>query len=272
MIQPKKLLFVLFIFISAGTFAQNIWLNDSADVFGFEFVKPSLKGSNDGTNFFTGAYNLSFGKSVNDKSQIRIELPIAHVKVDFFGQQDSETTIGNLYFGYRTRKTTSNVFSEFGVVLPTASDDNFSAILYGVYADVNRNEMFAPDIIGITAKVNVENPINDKGLYYKIRGGLLFLRDTEYDENFSFMDFSGQFGFNSTDNVNIIAGVSGRLGLNENTELDSNGDKSTLYFGAGISYHHNNIEPGVSLRVPIDNPVKDIVNNSVAISLLFHLK
>lgn len=150
-------------------------------------------------------------------------------------------------------------------------------MLFASYADVNRAEMFSPNIAGLTAKVNVENVINDEGLYYKIRGGLLFLKETKSrfigpKRNFFCMDFSSQVGFHSTDNLNLIAGVSGRLGLNENAKLDLEGDQSTLYFGFGTSYKSKSIESGISLGAPLDDPAKGIVNNSIALSLLFHLK
>jgi hypothetical protein len=267
--KPKKLLFVLFIFISTSTFAQNIWLNDSTDVFGIEFVKPSFKSGNDRINFLAGAYNLSLVKSVSEKSQIRMELPVTHFSGDF---GDSETSTGNFYLGYRNKNLSNGLNTEIGIIMPLVDEDKFDASSMGFFGDFNRIEMFSPNVVGLTVKVKKSDLINEKGLYYKVGGDLLFLRETDFDENFFYLDFTGQIGYKSPDKINILAGISGRMGLNENTELDIDGDKSILFFGAGISYRNKNIEPGISLRIPIDKPVNDFINNSVAFSLLFHLK
>jgi len=266
--KPILIVFTLFVYLLSNKgYSQNIWLNDTSDFFAFEFVKPTFDGGNEGIKFFSAAYVFSFGKKLGNNTMLITELPIAYFHGDF---GDSEFAVGNIYAGIRTSLGSPKSSGEFGVYFPTAPDDKPIASLMAIFSDPNRIESFAPETFGLTAKVKFEDDINDNGLYYKLRGGFLFLTNTDNDFTGYFLDISGQFGYLS-DKVNILTGISARIGLNEDTELDASGDKTSMFFGIALSYRSDNFEPGLSLRIPIDNPYKDVISNSFGISLLFHL-
>lgn len=257
--------------LTSKVHAQNIWLNDTTDFFAFEFVTPSLEGGNDNFSFLSGSYNLSYGKRLNSKTRFIVELPIVYAKIDAFGQSDSEFGIGNIYLGVRTGQNSNPLSGEFGVLLPTSSDDETTALGFGGFSDFNRSEAYIFDSWSLTAKLKYEKKINENGLYYKLRSGFLFSRDTDIERSRYYLDLAAQIAYRSDDNLNFIAGLSGRFGLNDETELDSDGDKSSVFFGVGVSYRTKNFEPGLTMRIPVDDPVKDFISNSIAINLLFHL-
>ncbi|WP_456459916.1 hypothetical protein [Reichenbachiella sp.] len=169
--------FILLTFsILSNLLAQSPWLNNTgAGFFSFEFSRPKVPFFNGEESFFSASYDIAGGVTIGDQSELIIDLPIAHFNAknsDF--DFDPQTTIGNIYLGFRTGDRSNPVRGEFGVLLPTASDDNELATFIGALAMPNREEKFAADSWGLTAKLRGEDIINDDGLFYRANAGLLY--------------------------------------------------------------------------------------------------
>lgn len=271
--QKTKLAIIAgLLLISTHSWAQSPWINNNNPGFiTFEFSKPSF-GGNDGLSFFSAAYDLSGGFALGEKSELIFDLPIGYFKTsnDFFGV-DSETSLGNLYVGVRTGDRSKNLRGEFGAYLPTSPDDKPLASLIGIYALPNREEKFAPNFWGLSAKAVTEKVINDKGAYYRFRGGLLYLNNSDADITAMYLDYGGQVGLRADTGVGIFAAVSGRTGLGDDSKYAED-DSSSFLFALGLSYRSKNFEPGVTLNLPLDEPYKQLIDNVINVSFLFHLQ
>lgn len=264
-------LFSLCLF-SMSAFAQNPWLNNNKPGFiSFEFSKPSINGGNDGLSFLTGVYDISGGFSIGDKSELIVDLPIASIKVndDFFGST-SETAVGNIYLGWRTGDRDKNLRGEFGAYLPLADDEKILASSIGILSLPNREEKFFPNAWGLSAKAIAEKDLNDKGAYYRFRGGLLFLNDSEAEISALYLDYSGQIGMRTDNGVGIFAGATGRTGLGDDSKYAED-DSSSFLFTFGLSYRSKNVEPSLTFNLPLDDTYKQLINNVISVSFLVHL-
>ncbi|MEO9803612.1 MAG: hypothetical protein ABJF04_10215 [Reichenbachiella sp.] len=272
MLQKTKLTTLIGIFLfSFNSLAQSPWLNNNKPGFvAFEFSKVSLKGDSD-LGFLTGTYDLSGGFSIGEKSELIVDLPIAHFKAtdDFFGSV-SETTIGNLYLGLRTGDRSKRIRGEFGVYLPTTADDKLFASSIGAFSVPNREEKFFINVWGLAARAIAEKSINDAGAYYRFRGGLVYLRDSDAELSALYLDYSGQIGVRTENGIGILAGISGRTGIGDDSKYAED-DSSSFLFALGLSYRTRNFEPGLTLNLPLDEPYKQLINNVINVSLLFHL-
>lgn len=260
--------------LSTNLFAQSPWTNNTqGNFFSFEFSKGNFEGGNDGINFFTAVYGLSGGVELSDKSELIVDLPIAHYSPKDDDFADKENSVGNLYIGIRTGDRSNPVRGEFGVLLPTTSDDNLFANLVGSYSLPNREEKFASDIWGLSAKVRAEDIIDDNGLFYRVNGGLTYAKYSadDLDFNFLYLDYVGQIGIRSDSGVAGVIGFSGRTALNEDSKY-SEDDSFSFVAGIGLSYRSNNFEPGITLNLPLDDPYKQVVDNVINFTFLFHFE
>ncbi|MEP2024526.1 MAG: hypothetical protein ABJH98_19610 [Reichenbachiella sp.] len=257
--------------LSSGLFAQSPWLNNTeTDFFTFEFSKPNINGGNEGIGFFSAVYDLSGGFAISDKTEIIADLPISVFSPSGDNDIESEVTLGNIYLGVRTGDRSKPVRGEFGFLIPSTSDENFNASAIGIFGLINREEKFSPNTWGLTGKVLVENDLNDKGLFYRLKGGLFYLNNTDAEITGLYLDYLGQLGINTDEGLTASVGISGRTGLNDDSKYGED-DSSSFLFALSASYRSNNFEPGMSLHIPMDDPFKEIVNNIINVSLLFHL-
>lgn len=267
--------FILLTFsISSNLLAQSPWLNNTgAGFFSFEFSRPKVPFFNGEESFFSASYDIAGGVTIGDQSELIIDLPIAHFNAknsDF--DFDPQTTIGNIYLGFRTGDRSNPVRGEFGVLLPTASDDNELATFIGALAMPNREEKFAADSWGLTAKLRGEDVINDDGLFYRANAGLLYgkVSSDDFDLSYLYLDFVGQIGIRSEGGFCGVFGISSRTGLNDDAKY-SDDDSSSFIAGIGVSYRSNNFEPGLTVNLPLDDPFKDVIDNVISVSFLYHL-
>lgn len=255
---------------TSDLFAQSSWLNNrQSNFFTFEFSKPSFNGGNDGVGFFSAAYDLSGGFALGEKADLIVDLPMAYFN-DTEGLFDSEFAFGNVYLGIRTGDRSNPVRGEFGVLLPTANDDKGLASLVGVSAMPNREEKMIPDIWGLTANAVVDKDFNSEGAYYRLKGGLFYMKDTEIDLAAIYLDYMAQIGIRKEQGVGAFIGLSGRTGVNDDAKYEED-DASSFIASLGLSYKKNNFEPGLTMNLALDDPFKQLINNVINISLLYHL-
>ncbi|MEO9966073.1 MAG: hypothetical protein ABJF11_09810 [Reichenbachiella sp.] len=257
--------------LSFQSFGQSPWLNNNnPGFFAFEFSKVKLSGGNDGLGFLTAVYDLSGGFSVGEKTELIVDLPISHFKASE-SSFPSETTIGNLYVGIRTGDRSKPLRVEIGASLPTTAEDKLFASSFGTLALLNREEKFTPNTWGLNAKLTAEKPINDNGLYYRVRGGLLYWKLKDFDVSLLHLDLMGQIGLRTSDGIGVLAAINSRVGLTEDSKFGED-DAASFLFALGASYRSKNFEPGLTLNVPLDDPYQDAVSNVFNVSLLFHLE
>ncbi len=263
-----SLFFIVFILLfSYNVSSQSIWLNDQNGFFTLEYAKPSLKGES-GIKFLSGTYDLSIGSRLGNKFMLIGDVPITHFNSDY---TNSETSIGNIFIGGRIGDAEKPAKFEIGAFLPTGNGDNIYALSYGALSYPNRMEKFIPDTWTLSTRLRIDDTFNDPKFFYRFMTGVafIFFDDSNTTDQVFFMDFAGQVGIRSEDNLTVRVGLDGRVGLNDSAKF--NGDDATSILGGmGISYRVNNFEPGIELKFPLDKPYKDLIGNIFSLTLLYH--
>lgn len=273
MILTKRIALTLFVFfLSTSLFAQNIWLSDTAEYYGLEYTKASFKGPSD-ASFFSGVFHVYGAKRIGKNLLLNIDIPILNLNDD----DDSETSFGNIHVGLKLGTKKPSTFGKIAAILPTVDEDKSSAIGRGFITDPIRIEVVMPWAWGLIAKINHEQKLNDKGLYVKVNGGLVFFRDTksvsQFDEpldNYLYADYKLQLGFRSTDNIKFLAAIEGRTGLNDEVSESFFGERSIFLADLGLSYKAMHLEPGLIVKMPLSDPFKDALSNTITFSLIYH--
>ena len=271
-ISMLKFIFVfLFIVLSMEVNGQYLWLDRSNNnSIAYEFLKPSFKNAEDMT-FFTSAMFLSGRFVTSDKITIIGEIPFAIYGQDREqGENISENAFGNPYVGIEVKGENSPVFGEFGIRLPFApSEDNQSAVMVGAFTEfVERLEAFIPEILPVNAFVNYYS-VNKSALAIRLRGGFSgWFATGDRDENEWFLMYGVQGGY-QTEQVNVMAGLSGRwwLSLEDADFAEKTFHQLILEADFGLG----SVRPGVLIKVPLDDDLKEFVDLVWGISFLVNL-
>ena len=260
-------------FLSTSLFAQSIWLPDTAEYIGLEFTKASFKGPSD-ASFFSGVFHVYGSKKIGKNLYLNVDVPILNLN----DEDDSESSFGNVQVGLKLGTKKPSTFGKIAGILPTVDEDKPSAIGRGFITDPLHLEVVMPWAWGLIAKMNHEQKLNNKGLYFKVNGGFVFFRDTksgsQFDEpleNYLFADYMLQLGFRSVDNIKFSAAVEGRTGINDVVSESFFGKRSAFMADLGISYKSKLIEPGILVKLPLSDPFKDALSNTITFSLIYHL-
>jgi hypothetical protein len=268
------ILFFALLFYSGG-FSQTIF-NDFTrhKSITIEWLKPSF-GEDSNTTFFTSSFFLNFHLPASENTYLVGELPFSYAKYEYennsrFFLDESGSTIGNPYLGVEYQGTGNSRFmGEFGVRIPLASDENV-ATGTGLTTDfIDRAEAFAPKVVSIHAMAN-HLYRSEQGLSLRFRGGLLlwlYTRDTG-DRTEFFLLYGLIIGYNSAA-VRFHGGFNGRVLL---TQGGGFSEKSLHQFIASANFGSGTVRPGFSLRIPLDEDLKEILDSTIGLDVAFHLK
>ncbi|MFQ5675302.1 MAG: hypothetical protein ACE5G1_05340 [bacterium] len=268
--QLLAIVAVILVF-SAPLFAQPIWLAQNEGSFlGFEALKPTFD-NDDNLTFATSAMFVSGRFFIGDAIALTGELPIAHAGVDNGG---SETMFGNPYIGLELRKADGSFAIELGARLPLAADDKLAAATIGFFGDFDRLEAFLPDIVTFVGRLNFQT-VNRSNIILRLRGGPTLMANAdntlsnlfEGDNSELFIDYSAQVGIQGT--LSILGGITGRYLA---TEDGSFADNSVHQLGASAVLDLGTLNPGIQLRVPIDDDLSDFFNYAVGLSLAVEIQ
>lgn len=267
--------------VTSTLFAQFIWLDQMGDkALAIEILKPTFAG-NDDVTFLSSAIFISGRFALREDLRLVAELPFAHARVDvvvldFINPQpikesESETIIGNPYIGLELRKAGSPVFGELGVRIPITPDDKSIASAIGRFADFDRMEAFAPDVFTVLGRINFQST-SASHVRIRVRGGPTLLFNSEgflEDDTELLLDYSAQVGY-VTQKVSVMGGLTGRLFATQ-TEGDF-GERSVHQLGASATLISGQVQPGIHLRIPIDDDLDDILDFVFGLNLSVQLK
>lgn len=273
----KRIIFSVAIFISSlvhsSLNAQPIWLDHGLKNYvAIEILKPNFRGDSN-LSFITSALFLSGRFAISERIVFVSELPLAHAGFDndFGGSSDSETAIGNPYFGFEVRTPESPVSVELGLRLPVIPEDKFLVSLVGSGSDFGRFEAFRHDLFLILGKVDFQQK-NASNVFTRIRfGPTIWLQtgDDFDDDTEIWFDVSIQTGYQGT-RVNVMGGLTGRMLVSEE---DLNFGERTFYeFGATTSFNLGKTRPGIHLRAPIDENLDSLVDFVVGLNLAVQIQ
>lgn len=247
--------------------------NEHKTIIGFDFLIPQFN-NGESENLSGSAMLLSFRTKLNDGVKFVGELPLAHGSYSSdYGYKESEDVIGNPYFGIESGKITDPVLFEIGISPPVTSDNNPLASMVGIFSDITRIDDFAPKYLIGKAMIDFRKK-NESGLAVLIKAGPTLWLNTggdEYsfrDNDAEFLNYSGQLWYEGT-KVNMGAGLSGITVLSEETLINER--RTDLQFEVGASANFKNVRPGLSLRIPLSQDLKDVVDYVIGFNIQFQM-
>jgi hypothetical protein len=254
-----------------GLFAQSIWLDRTHDkTISLEILKPDFAWDAN-TTFATSALFFSGRFPATHTISVVGEIPFSHFgRESDFDSDETDNAIGNPYLGIETHAEGSPVFGEFGFRFPLApEDDGEDAAFAGLLTEfVDRAEAFVIDAFPISGALNYKSK-KPTGFVVRFRGGgTVWIAPGDRDESELFLLYSAQAGYESPE-VNFLAGFSGRCLLSEE-DIDI-AERTFHHLGLAINLTFGSLRPGISLRIPIDEDMTDILDSVFGLSLLINL-
>ena len=248
--------------------AQPLWTSqDRQTSVAVEWHKPSFdedRGRDD-IGFLTSALFLSGRVAVADNLRLVGELPVAHLSIDSDFGDETNTALGNPYLGLEVDLINSLLWGEVGLRAPLASGDDV-ALEPGLFADADRFEAFVPDALSVIAMGNIRLQ-SASGIGVRLRGGASLVVDTD-DEEFEdetevILTYSAQ-GWYGAGQVQVGAGLTGRLFTSEEGNL---GEISFHHLGLSVIGTFGMVQPGVHIRLPLDEDLSDFIDSVFGLNL-----
>lgn len=232
---------------------QALWVVPGNNRILVEYLKPKFASGTDAT-FGTSTWFLSGNTALGDVVSLTTEIPYTMLGVQ---GGDTDVAFGNVYLGARLQGD-APVVVELGFRLPTATEFNQASAGGTVTDFVDRAEAFVENIFPVTAAVSYYER-RDGGFIGRLRGGLNFWLPQEPNENAEmFLVYGGQAGM-STRRVNFLAGITGRWWVsNEGGANTAEASEHQIAFSADMPM--GTAQPGVSLRVPFDDDLSNLID------------
>jgi hypothetical protein len=246
---------LLALYSAAGAAAQSNWTEQHyKSGVGLEILKPSFE-SGEGLTFLTTTSYLSGRFALSENTMIEAELPISHVGVSSDYGGGSETALGNPYVGILTSGSSTFV-GRFGVRIPVASSEDYSALAVGILSDFDRFEAFTTDVVTGTASFGTRHRPSENFEFEWGAGPVLLVSTEDIDERVElFAQYRAQAMYIAR-SFSFGAGFSGR-GLITEGDLDF-GQRTihqlTVMGTANLSGFH----PGLYMRIPVDDDLSGL--------------
>ncbi len=243
--------------------AQSIWLEPHEDrAIQLEILKPQLDRVD--LTFPSAAYFVSLRLATAGAITLVAELPVAYAEEETFGESDA--TVGSPYIGAEFELSDAS-FAELGVRIPIT--DAGPAATVGAVSDfVDRFEAFLDDVVSIHAGFNYRKTY-DSGLSLRLRGAPVLDIPTADGDTELFVLYSAQVWY-KVDRTSLGGGVSGRI-LTTEGEFDL-GERTLHQLALAGSVELGRYRPGVQVRIPLDEDLRDILDLVVSFSLAFQLR
>jgi|GEM_PF-6700991 len=276
----KNLLAAVLFLLPVPLSAQQLWSSDyPGSSLSVEYLHPSFQKQVFGS--YSGFVLLFSGRiAVAEDVHLSAEFPYVGTTVDMayvnylydpstgqytFIQQrtkESRSTIGNLSVGVEFGSAESK--GRFRVTIPTISEDQTGSAIAGLLGDLWNQERYAAKLLGIAGGYTYQ-PVfqNGLGVMFGIspflwipvginEGG----RDTEFS-----VDYAAGVGYRG-EWLKVGLGLGGRMLLTEDEWI--NGKKALHFFKAESDFRIGILQPGISVRLPLDREVSNILGSTIA--------
>lgn len=265
-------LIMVFALFSVAT-AQSIWLEPQPKPgFTFEFDKPDFDDPggfyDDGPSysFFTAVYTLSSRVRISPTMLGVVELPIGHYNYDAGYYDISETDVGNPYLGIITDPRQPGSL-ELGVRLPVV-DAGSIGVATGLSGDIERWEAYFAKMASLVGHYSYRTPTSNN-FFMRLRIGSSLMFDTSGDREDSMEAYamvSAQGWYDSLP-LKLGTGIFSRAILTE--EVDDLGERTIWDFGITVLYQANNWQPGMSIRLPLDDDLSSMIDSVIGLNITY---
>lgn len=255
--------------------AQSPFINSRETRYlGLEAQKVFFK-SAEGLSFLNGALHLSGQVPLAQGLLLGFDLPMARFSerqgrsFNFSPRNISQTAVGNPLLALRFRRPGSRFTGEFGARLPLLGIGDFSAASVGLFTDFYRIDAFAPKTLSILTAFTVHSE-NNLGIYSNVQmGGFLLVatgdaRGSNENEDL-YLRYRLGVG-RASGPVDVSANLGGILLVTEG-KLDI-GQRTVHQFQVSANYTGGSFRPGLSLRMPVDNDLRQVVDAVFGLQLM----
>ena len=277
--------FALLVLLVAGAAApagaQSLWINPQrAPAFHVEYLNPRI----DGTAAFSGALFAGLRAPIGRYVTFVAEVPFAYGDTDLgpgFDLDEETSTIGNPYVGIELGEPWSPVSVHVGGRAPVVGEVT-AATSIGLFADiVDRPEAFIPENASGSLAVHLRQPLRG-GVVLLGHGGVTawFPTDGGQADPDLHAVYGARMGWVGR-RATLLGGLSGRADLGEAFVCpvgpgecrDADLAERTLHQVAFAGATRiGPLVPGVELRVPLDDDVRELVDVALGFSLTLELR
>jgi hypothetical protein len=235
--------------------SRGVWLESTYTDFEGEGVK-----------FPTTVWYLGARFPLTQQINAVVDLPFSHSRVEI-GDEDAETSsvFGNPYLGVEFAASPS-LKLELGTRAPlTNSDDESTADVVAAVSNPLRLEAWAQDVVPLTAGATFSTDLSP-AFTLRTRGAataFFFTGEGDSDTETA-IDYSVT-GTYTSGNARFGGGFLGRWLAS--ADEGSFGENSLNQLAVSADVLVGNVRPGLSVRVPLDEDYRDVVNSSVALTL-----
>lgn len=248
---------------AAGTSGQSTWTTrDARASIELEAFRPDFSDEIDFA-FATSAGFLSGRLPVSGAWSIAADLPFSRAGWDAVGVSQSSSLVGNPYVGVEWAAS-SRLGTELGVRIPVGElddVDDLAAVLVGTAGELGRMEAFVPQTLGIYATADYRHPLNES-FSVRLRGGPAFIGGDNGSDDM-LLGYSGQLWY-AKDRLKLGAGLAGRANV---TTDDQEVERTLHQVAVAGDYRVGQVRPGVQIRVPLDESVRDATSYTVGVTL-----
>jgi hypothetical protein len=234
---------------------KGVWLEVAHTRFkGFEARLPSAVG------FLSGRLPL------NERFAAVAEVPFSYARVDLFEEEiSSNSVLGNPYLGVELAASELLTLG-LGLRAPlnTADEQSFADV-FAFMADPLRVETFLEDVVPVSATATFSHALAAP-LSVRAHAGVmtLFWTDDESNSSDTALDYGALASYNAG-LARFGAGIAGRWYA---TEDDGSFAETSLHHVTMSSdVRVGTIRPGISLRLPLDKPYREVVSSTVGLYL-----
>lgn len=248
---------------TADISGQSTWtLRETRAAVELEVFRPDFSDELDFA-FATSAGFLSGRLPLGASWAVSADVPFSRAGWDGVGGSGSSSLVGNPYLGVEWAAS-SSLTTELGVRIPVGELedlDDLLPVLVGTAGELGRMEAFVPQTLGIYATADYRRPLSDI-LTLRLRGGPGFLGGDGGPEDL-LVGYTGQLWYGE-DRVKVGAGLAGRANL---TTDDEEGERALHQAALSAEYRIGQVRPGLQLRVPLDESVRDASTYTLGITL-----
>lgn len=254
---------LLFNTASAQTFILQSLPEDKPKL-GFRFLRPDFDWDVD-MSLLSGIYELSFNVPVSSSINLIGSLPFTYVSVE---DEDSESGIGNIFFGMQHRLTKSTQYNSnlaVGLFLPTTPDDKFTLLFINAYTNFHEFPKYTPDILTIYGNFAFRG-VRSSGLLFGFEIGPYLYIPTEDDglDTEFFLHYGLSGGFQVSDFA-VLAELIGTVIITEDVDVFSDRFVHSISFGG--QWMGSMMRPGIFYKLYLKEELKDWVKGVLGIKL-----
>ena len=263
----QLLLAALVVTTSTPLATQSLWPRPlaSAGELDLEWVRPTFQNET-GLGTTRGIWVLSGRYRLGARGRVVVAVPV--IRTGASDPYGSSSNVGDPYVGYESSDSTSRSTFVVGIRFPWAATGGYYNQPLALYGDYDRFEESFPKTL--TLHFEGQNRVwqDAEGADVRIRVGSTLLHSTDpatytYDANTFLFDYGIRFG-RPAGPFDLSLALTGRIFMSGSG--GNIADRST-HQGTFELAGRGRIAPRIGIRIPIDEPLKSVLDRAITIGV-----